>query len=353
MDSWDPSWNRSLVSDRNTLVVAIREQYDDVIMTHDLRGLTAELARHAWSLAAIALAAERGTLSAIAARPCTIDELAKIASIAPTTARALVDTLAALGVVALDGEHVRDDGALAGFRERNAANVLAADIRSTLGTTRDAAYAAAADGPVEGWRAVDPVAVRAQGMVSHAMTLALGPMLQSIPDLHARLSAPGARFLDVGAGAAGLGIAYATLFPTLRVVGLEPSEIACAEARCAIDAAGLADRVEVRRAFGQDLDEQAAFAAAYVAQMFIPDDAVDAVWRATARALAPGAWLTTGAIAIDGAELGPSLARFRSAIWGGGVRRATDVVAALERAGFTEIRTLPSPGMVPILARRA
>jgi hypothetical protein len=150
-----------------------------------------------------------------------------------------------------------------------------------------------------------------------------------------------------------LGIAYATLYPTLRVVGLEPSEIACAEARCAIDAAGLSDRVEIRCTFGQDLDEEAAFEAAYVAQMFIPDDAIDAVWRATARALVPGAWLTTGTIAIDGAEIGPSIARFRSAIWGGGVRRPPDVIAALERAGFTEIRALPGPGLVPILARRA
>ena len=324
-------------------------------MNVDLRALTTELARHAWSLAAIALAAERGALSAIAAGPCTVDDLAKSASIAPSTARALADTLAALGLVAIDGEHVRDAGALAPFRDRKAATVLAADIRSTLGTTRDAAYAAeaTADGPIEGWRAVDPVAVRAQGIVSHAMTLSLAPMLQSIPDMHARLSAPGARFLDVGAGAAGLGIAYATLYPTLRVVGLEPSEVGCAEARRAIDAAGLADRVEVRCAFGQDLDEVGTFAAAYVAQMFIPDDAVEAVWRATARALAPGAWLTTGVVAVDGAELAASIARFRSAIWGGGVRRPPEVIAALERAGFTEIMAMPSPGMVPIRARRA
>jgi precorrin-6B methylase 2 len=195
--------------------------------------------------------------------------------------------------------------------------------------------------------------VRAQGIVSRAATFSLAPMLQSIPDLHARLSAPGARFLDVGAGAAGLGIAYATLYPTLQVVGLEPSEVACAEARRAIDDAGLADRIEIRHAFGQELDESATFTAAYVAQMFIPDDAVDGVWRATARALAPGGWLTTATIAIDGADLAASLARFRSAIWGGGVRRAPAVLEALERAGFTELRAIQGPGMVPILARRA
>jgi hypothetical protein len=323
-----------------------------VAIDEALRTITSDLTRHAWSLAALAIAAERGALSAIAARPCTVDELARVASLAPPTARALADVLAALGAVTIDGEHVRDAGPLAPYREPAAAALLAADLRSTLGTTRDAAYAAATPEPIEGWRAVDPVAVRAQGLVSRAMTMSLANLLRATPDLHARLSAPGARLLDVGAGAAGLGIGYATLYPALRVVGLEPSEIACAEARRAIDAAGLADRVEVRRAFGQDLDEEAAYAAAYVAQMFIPDDAVDAVWRATHRALQPGGWLMTGTVAVEGAALAPSLARLRSAIWGGGVRLAPAVSAALDRAGFVDIRALPGAGVVPILARR-
>jgi len=86
--------------------------------------------------------------------------------------------------------------------------------------------------------------------------------------------------------------------------------------------------VEVRQAFGQALDEPAAFTAAYVAQMFIPDDAVDAVWRATARALAPGAWLTTGVIAIAGAELNPSITRFRSAMHVEGCGSSQDYLCA-------------------------
>ncbi len=290
-------------------------------------------------------------LSAIAQRPQSCEEIAQLASIAVPTARALADVLAALGVVAIEADgQVRDLGSLGAYRDPAAAQVLAADLRSTLGTVRDAAYA---EGPVEGWRALDPVAVRAQGIVSHAMTLSLAPMLRSIPDMHARLSAPGARFLDVGAGAAGLGIAFATLYPSLHVVGIEPSEVACAEGRAAITLAGLSERVELRCAYGQDLQDEAVFVSAYVAQMFVPDVAIDGVWRATARALQPGAWLTTGTIAIEGAELAPSIARFRSAVWGGGVRRAPDVIAALERAGFSDVRALPGQGMSPILARRA
>lgn len=317
----------------------------------DLRSLTAELNRSAWSISALAIAAERGVLSAIAERPISCEQIAQIASMAVPTARALADVLAALGVVAIGADgNVRDVGPLAAYREVAAAKVLAADLRSTLGTVRDAAYA---EGAVEGWRAIDPVAVRAQGIVSHAMTLSLASMLRSIPDLHARLSAPGARFLDVGAGAAGLGIAYATLYPSLHVVGIEPSEIACTEGHAAIKLAGLSDRVELRCTYGQDLQDEAVFAAAYVAQMFVPDVAIEDVWRATARALQPGAWLTTGTIAVDGAEIVPSIARFRSAVWGGGVRRATEVIAALERAGFTDVRALPGQAMIPILARRA
>jgi hypothetical protein len=321
-------------------------------MATDLRSLTNDLARGAWSLTALAIAAERGVLSSLAERPRTVDEIARDASIDVATAKALVDVLEANEVVSRQGDSVHDSGSLQPFRDPSAAKVLAADIRSTLGTTRDATYAAETTQRVEGWRAVDPVAVRAQGILSHAMTLSLAPMLRSNADMHARLSSPGARFLDVGAGASGLGIAYATMYPTLRVTGLEPSETACEESRRAIDAAGLGDRVEIRRAFGQDIAEDGAFAAAYVAQMFIPDEAVSTVWAATLRALEPGGWLTTGATGIDGAGLAPSVMRLRSAVWGGGVRTPASVVAALTAAGFTQIMPRPTPGMVPILARR-
>jgi precorrin-6B methylase 2 len=172
--------------------------------------------------------------------------------------------------------------------------------------------------------------------------------------VHAQLSAVGARFLDVGAGAAGLGIAYARMYPNLHVVGLEPSEMACAEARREVDAAGFADRVEIRNVFGQDLHEESVYAAAYVAQMFIPDAALAAVLRATCRALVPGGWLTTAAIAVEGADLNAATSRFRNAIWGGSVRHAPEVIAALEAAGFAPVMAAPSPpgAMVPVIARR-
>ena len=151
----------------------------------DLRALASDLSRHTWSLTAIAIAAERGVLTAIAERPRTVAELASIASLALPTARALADVLAALELVVVEGDEVRDGGALAPYRDARAAEVLAADLRSTLGTNRDAAYAAEARGAIEGWRAIDPVAVRAQGIVSHAMTLSLAPLLRAMPDRRA------------------------------------------------------------------------------------------------------------------------------------------------------------------------
>jgi hypothetical protein len=145
------------------------------------------------------------------------------------------------------------------------------------------------------------------------------------------------------------------MYPNLHVVGLEPSEVACAEARRAIDAAGFGGRIEIRNVFGQDLHEESVYAAAYVAQMFIPDAALEAVLRATCRALVPGGWMTTAAIAVEGDNLNAAISRFRNAIWGGGVRGAPQVIAALEAAGFVEITAAPSPpgAMVPLLARRS
>ncbi|MBS1123875.1 MAG: hypothetical protein H6Q90_6103 [Deltaproteobacteria bacterium] len=321
-------------------------------MPTDLRALVSELNRGTWALGALSVAAERGVLSALAERPCSLDEIATIARMAPATARALADVLAALGLAVVEADLVRDAGMLASMRDLGASKVLAADLRSTFGTVRDSTYAAATSVPVEGWRAVDPVAVRAQATVSQAITLGLRAMLENTP-MHAWLAKDDARFLDVGAGAAGLAIAYARMYPKLRVVGLEPSEVACAEAAHAIDEAGVADRVEIRHQLGQDLADEGVYAAAYVAQMFIPDAAIDGVLRATCRALVPGGWLTTGAIAVDGVDLSAAMSRYRNAVWGGGVREAPQVIAALEAAGFVNVMAMGSPGgIVPLIARR-
>lgn len=318
--------------------------------------LITDLSRRAWALAALTIASERGMLRALAEGPRDVASLASVTSLAPKTVAAAADVLVAIGLAHRDGDRIRlDPGLVERCSRPEGHELLNAELRSTvssiLGATRAARDPASV---VEGWRADDVDLVRAQGRLSRAVTRQMGMFFTGQPDLHARLSTPGARFLDVGAGAAGLCIAFAELYPTLHVVGIEPSATAVEAARAAIRAEGLDDRIEIRTGLGQSLDERAQYAAAYVAQMFIPDDAIDAVLSATYEALEPGGLVFTGAMSHEGVDLVCSVSRFRNAIWGGSVRTSANVVELLARAGFPDAMAMPVPpgALSPVMAHR-
>jgi predicted O-methyltransferase YrrM len=77
-------------------------------------------------------------------------------------------------------------------------------------------------------------------------------------------------------------------YPALRVVGLEPAAAPLAQARRNVEAANLADRIELRQQRVEDLGDTEAFDLAYVAQVFLPDAAFEAGLRNVWRALRPG-----------------------------------------------------------------
>ena len=321
-----------------------------------VRRIVQALCDHAWSLGAFAIAAERGVLAAILEQPSELGALAQLSGLEPHTLRACVDVLSGLGLARLERGTVYASDALLELGGPAGAKVLAADARATLGVIFGAAREASLPGaPVEGWRADDPTIVRAQAVVSEQTSEKMSALFGLLPDLAVRLRAEGARLLDVGAGAGGLCIAFARAFPQLRVVGLEPSAVACGEARAAAERAGVADRVEMREQRGEQLQERERYACAYMAQMFIADSALPEALAATLHALEPGGTLVTGAIASLGDTLLAAISRLRSSVWGGGVRTASDVVTALEHAGFIEARSLHSlsgGAYLPIIARK-
>jgi precorrin-6B methylase 2 len=321
-----------------------------------VRRIVQALCDHAWSLGAVAIAAERGVLGAIAEQPVELAELARIAGLEPSTLRACVDVLCGLGLARVEGGTVHGGEPLRELGGEAGARVLAADARATLGVIFSAARdSATPEAAVEGWRADDPVIVRAQALVSEATSDRMSALFSELPELALRLQASGAQMLDVGAGAGGLCVAFARAFPRLRVVGIERSPVACGEARAAVVRAGVGDRVEIREGLAEDLHDHERYACAYVAQMFISDETLPDALRATLRALEPRGTLVTGAIASLGDTLLAAISRLRSSVWGGGVRTASDLVTALEHAGFIEARSLSLLGggaFLPIIARR-
>ena len=320
-----------------------------------LNAVLTDLSRNAWALSAIAVAAERGILAALATGPQTVPELARRTKLQPPTVSAIADLLASLQLATRVDQTITASAELAAAGAGMGAQLVAADICSTLGALANAASASREpERAVEGWAPTDPAVVKAQALLSGVTSEKVAGALQKIPPIHAALSAPGASFLDMGAGGGGLCIAFARAVPGLRLVGIEPSAVAISEARRAVAEAGLAERIELRESFGEALTDESVFAAAYVAQMFIPDVAIEGVFRATARSLVDNGVMFTGAVVLPGDDLAAAVSRYRGAVWGGGARSVEAVIRLIEASGFTGVQTMPAQGfLTPLTARRA
>ena len=102
-----------------------------------------------------------------------------------------------------------------------------AEARSLSGEIRTFALSNAKlvcfDTPGAGWQHREAELLQAAGDVSSTvpqrLARAIAPLLAGLPE---RLQAPGSAFLDVGVGVAALSIEMARLWPSLRIVGIDP-----------------------------------------------------------------------------------------------------------------------------------
>ena len=227
----------------------------------------------------------------------------------------------------------------------------AQDVSSALALVR-AVFSQAVDllndpGRAPGWAYTDAELLQSQGQNSAAFADVVRDVLAPALDgLGERLARPGARFLDVGVGVAALSIAMCRVYPELRAVGVYPFEPPLELARRNVAATGLEQRVELRRQRLEDLDEQGAFAAAFLPGPFLAADAVEVGLGRAFAALEPGGWLLFGM--YRGADpLADALARLRAARSGGAVLHASDAEERLRAAGFAGVRTFAADLGIP------
>jgi hypothetical protein len=324
------------------------------------RKLFDELSRHAWALSALGIASQRGLFGRLLDAPATAAELADAGGLDLGTTTAIVDVVVALGLASKVGDHVAIDDGLRAYLGEVGPAMVGHDAISTFGAASTPLRAAAQTGAqvqsvIGGWPAGDRLVARAQGRISEATSRRMAALFDNVPGLRERLERPGASMLDVGAGAGGLSVALARMFPDVRVIGIEPSADALAEARTVIAAAGLGSRIALRQQLGEHMDDDGLHTFAWVAQMFVPDDVIDAVWRATLRALEFGGVLLTAAVAREGEDFFSAITRWRNTAWGGGARTADVVAAQLTAAGFVDVSTYPTAdggALIPIVARK-
>ena len=197
--------------------------------------------------------------------------------------------------------------------------------------------------------------LQAVGEVSAGFADALTQkILPSLDGLSQRLAAPGGAFLDIGVGTAGLSIAMAQLWPSLKIVGIDPSAASLACAKENLQNARLTDRILLREQAVEQLSDIDTFDLAWLPSAFISEQAITAACEAVYRALHPGGWLLF-AMANPGTDpVTASLARLRTVFWGGSLMAPSQVEALLGKVGFEDIRALASPpnALVALVAAR-
>ena len=311
----------------------------------------ARLCASVWSLSALRVAAESDLLAIMAGGETDPHALASAARLAPAVTARILEVLEANGFVAR-----KDDGFLLspeGADLASRTDWLREDLAATFGQSNAFVVESRRSDLASGWQHTDAEVIRSQSALSRILTeRAIDGMLAGVPGLE-RLARAGAKLLDVGTGGAGVAIAFCRRFPSLHAVGIDPLRAANLEARAAIAAAGLSDRIEVRSSRFETLSDENMYDAAFVASSFLDDAALsEGLARAHRALVAGGTVLLHAWQAPDDKQLAAA-AKLRWQLWGGS-RAPADAMRIAKAAGFVDLREGPAASsMVPVIGRKA
>ncbi len=205
------------------------------------------------------------------------------------------------------------------------------------------------------WAPSEPALMQSAGDATsrfpRALASAIAPKLDG---LLPRLCSRHAAFLEVGVGVAALAIQMARTWPELRVVGVDVWAPALSLARENVRTAGLDGRIELREAPGESIADEDAFDLAWIPSLFVPERVLPELLQRIHRALRPGGWLLFPMLKGSTDPLASSVARLRTAMWGGSAASTEEVERWLAAAGFTDVRRLPAApvAMTGMLAAR-
>jgi SAM-dependent methyltransferase len=159
--------------------------------------------------------------------------------------------------------------------------------------------------------------------------------------------------LDVGVGVAALSIALAERFPGIQIVGVDVLPAALEIAGTQIAVAELRDTIELRLQAVAEITDETAFDLAWVPQMFIARDELEAGLVRVWTALRPGGWIILALAGdSDGRRVGAYQALLATMLGGGpmGVEEGTEL---LRRHRYSSL--IPSAALHPqplLLAQR-
>lgn len=213
---------------------------------------------------------------------------------------------------------------------------VVADVRSTLlQATR--IFLSPTSEP--GWKLADSETLQSQGKVSarlpHNWSKNIVPRLEG---LSARLASNDGVFLDVGVGVAALSISMARLWPSLRVVGIDPWVPALEIGRENVAQANLSTRIELREQGVQDLPDTKVFDLAWLPSQFIGAALIRPAVERIYQALRPGGWILVAAVGQNPDPQVTAYLRLRDALRGGCAITPAETEALLRDVGYVQVQ---------------
>jgi SAM-dependent methyltransferase len=189
-----------------------------------------------------------------------------------------------------------------------------------------------------GWQDGDRAILHAQGRASaHLAGVIEDDLLPRMPEARNALTSGRGRLLDVGVGIAALSIALAERFPGIHIVGLDVLPAALEIAGTQIAVAGMRDTIELRLQSVADMIDQTSFDIAWVPQMFISREELEAGLARVWTALRPGGWII---LALAGGGDRGRIDAYHALLattLGGGPMTVAEGTELLYRRGFSSL----------------
>ncbi|MFD0785473.1 SAM-dependent methyltransferase [Micromonospora azadirachtae] len=220
-------------------------------------------------------------------RPRRLAAIVRFTALPQDRVQNVLEALAALGVVELNGDEARLSAPFAEMMTPDGFAMLSEKLAQARLTARLLSKVVESNGaPV---LSGDDSLTIARGVTFQPAQVGrdlFRETLESLPEYTAAVRR--GRVLDVGCGVASGLLTTAAIFPEIRGLGLELVPAVAAEAVRRAKAQGVDDRVEIRAIDARDFDETAAYDACFWAQPFFSDHARLPTLQAIHRALAPG-----------------------------------------------------------------
>jgi SAM-dependent methyltransferase len=272
-----------------------------------------------WAVAALGRLAESGTLAALAGGDGMLEDPVELAD---------VRMLAAYGLLEADAHGYRVPSGVSLTADGSAA-LARAHLLQAIAHTR---------GQPPGWQSGDRAILHAQGRAGAPLAGVIeDDLLPRMPEARDALSTGRGRLLDVGVGVAALSIALAERFPGIHIVGVDVLPAALEIAGTQIAVADMREAIELRLQSVADLTDEAAFDLAWVPQMFIAREELDAGLGRVWTALRPGGWIILALAGDgDGSRIDAYHALLATTLGGGpmGVEEGTEL---LERHRYSSL----------------